>query len=298
MESIVRELQREAMSSTSNISDMLRKSLVVAKKLKIKDFENWVNQELNGYRDNIENIPVYREVRGKLQFFNPFYGWRPVLIENEEIAEYLTTHRIAQPITEIEYLVKNEGDNLVIQLHQEMQNQLSEWTTGLPTEFRVIFGKSQAQQIIDSVRKIVLDWSIQLEEDGILGEGLSFSNEEIQEAIKQNYTVYNFYGDPSSFQIQQHTQHSTQTMINEMDFDKVANFISTLKENLEKIELQKELRQIVESEIATISTHLESAKPKSSVIKQSLQSIRTTLEGAAGNLIASGLLYQLNQLGM
>ena len=298
MGSIVQELQMEAMSSASNISDMLRKSLVVAKKLKINDFEKWVSQELNGYRDDLDNIPHYREVRGSLQFFNPYYGWRPVIIQDQKLAESITINRIAQPITEIEYLVQGEGESLYLELPADTQSQLSKLTTGRPTEFQVSFGKSQAQQIIDSVRKIVLDWSIQLEEDGITGEGLSFSNKEKQEASKHNYTVTNFYGNTSGIQIQQHTSQSSQTMINEVDLGKVSDFIKTLKDNLTQIGLEAQPQKVVQSEITNISTQLESTQAKSSVIQQSLKTIRSVLEGVTGSLIASGILYQLSQLGM
>ncbi|WP_404996525.1 hypothetical protein [Caldifermentibacillus hisashii] len=201
MDSIVLDLQKEAMDSGSSISNLLRKSYVISKKLKIRDFEKWASQELNGYMSNLENIPDYREVRGSLQFLNPIYGWRPVIIENPELADIVSTNKISQPITEIEYLVESSNDHLVIQLPQNIQNQLSNWADGRPTKFQVSFGKSQAQQIIDSVRNIILEWSIQLEEDGILGEGVSFSKEEKREADKQNYTVNNFYGNTSGVQI-------------------------------------------------------------------------------------------------
>jgi hypothetical protein len=294
MGSIVEELQREAMSSTSNISDMLRKSLVVAKKLKIKDFENWVNQELNGYKVTNNALPEYREIIGNLQWFNPVRGWCPAIIPDEEILDMVRKIKTSQPITELEDLVNSDHEYLAVQLPQGQQNLLAQLFNE-PTQFQLSFGKSQAQRMIDTVRNIVLEWALKLEEDGIMGEGLSFSKEEKQEASKHDYTVV--IGNASGVQIQQQTQHSTQTMINEMDLGKVSTFISTLKENLNQIGLQEEAQKVVEYEVTTISKELESDKPKSSKIKQSLQSIRTSLEGAAGNLTASGLLYLLGQLG-
>lgn len=296
MDSIVLELQREAMSSGSNISNLLRKSLVISRKLKITDFEHWVNQELNGYGDNGDIIPDYREVRGSLEFLNHYYGWRPVIIQDEKLAEILSKQKIAQPITEIEFLVESDSDQLYIQLPQNIQNQLSEWGDRTPTQFHVSFGKSQARQIIDSVRNIILDWAIQLEEDGILGEGILFSEKEKAKADRQNYTVNNFYGNASGVQIQQNTSHSTQTIIGEMDFDNISNFISTLKENMNQIGLQAEEQRVIESEVATISTQLESTQPRSSIVKQSLKTVRSVLEGVTGSIIASGLLHELSKI--
>jgi AbiTii len=295
MESIVLELQREAMSSEFNISDMLRKSLVVARKLKIKEFEDWVNQELNGFKCSIKDVPDYREIIGNLQYLNVYHGWYPAVIQDEKTAEMVSKNKIFQPITEIEDLVKSDSEYLVIQLPQGKQNVLAELFNEA-TQFRLNFGKSQAQRILDSVRNIILEWSLKLEEDGIMGEGLGFSKEEKQEARKHDYTVNNFYGPASGVQIQQNTQHSNQNMISEMDFDKIANFVSTLRDNLDKIELQEYNRKTVESEIATIKSELDSPKPKSSVIKQSLQTVRNLIEGVTGNLLASGLLHMIDQI--
>lgn len=299
MESIVLELQKEAMSSISDISNLLRKSLVIARKLKIKDFALWVNQELDGYKESLDDIPNYRNVYGKVEFFNPYYGWRPVIIEDEKLFDQIANNSIAQPITELEYLLQGKGEDLIIQLSPSVQSTLSRISNSrFPTEFRVIFGKSQARQIIDTVRKIVLDWSIQLEEDGILGEGILFSEKEKQEASKQSYTVNNFYGSTSGVQIQQHTQHSTQTQINQMDLEKVESFLLKLQENLNELKLDNTTRETIEVELSVISKQLQSNKPETSIIRESMSTIRNIIEGVSGSLIASGLLHELSKITM
>lgn len=95
----------EAMSSTSNISGLLRKSLVVARKLKIKDFEDWVNQELNGYS---EEVPEYREISGNIQYLDVYNGWYPAFIRDEKTADLFRKSKLYHPITEIEDLVNRE----------------------------------------------------------------------------------------------------------------------------------------------------------------------------------------------
>ncbi|WP_090927451.1 AbiTii domain-containing protein [Salibacterium qingdaonense] len=46
MEPIVLMLQREAMDDDSRTSDLLRKAFVVARKLKIVEFEDWCNRQV------------------------------------------------------------------------------------------------------------------------------------------------------------------------------------------------------------------------------------------------------------
>jgi len=60
--SIVLELQRDAVDGATRVSDLLRKALVVARKLSIPEFEAWINQELSGYEQ--AQAPAYRLMEG------------------------------------------------------------------------------------------------------------------------------------------------------------------------------------------------------------------------------------------
>ena len=45
MEGIVLELEREALDENVGIEALLRKAYLVARKLKLTDFEKWINNE-------------------------------------------------------------------------------------------------------------------------------------------------------------------------------------------------------------------------------------------------------------
>ncbi|USK82629.1 hypothetical protein LHV56_12445 [Peribacillus frigoritolerans] len=295
MESIVSDLQREAISASINISDLLRKALIVARKLKVKEFEDWITLELNGYPGNSTEIPQYREFIGILQHFNPYHGWCPVIVQDEKIVDIFTKRKIGQQISEIEYLLNGDFRNLAIPLPQGQQNMLSDYFNE-PMQFQLQISESQLVRVNDTVRNIILEWSLKLEEDGIMGEGLSFSEKEKQEANKQNYNVTNFYAPVSGVQFQQNTVNSTQTMTIGVDIGQISDLISQLKENLNQVELPEEQERAVESEVETISAELVSAQPRPSVIQNSLQSIRTMLEGAGGNLVTSGLMFMIDKI--
>ena len=49
MSSAILDLQKESMVSNTELSDLLRKAYVISRKLRVKDFEKWINLELNGY---------------------------------------------------------------------------------------------------------------------------------------------------------------------------------------------------------------------------------------------------------
>ncbi|MBA2876366.1 AbiTii domain-containing protein [Thermaerobacillus caldiproteolyticus] len=110
MGSLVRDLQKQAMDSSIPITDLLRNAYVVAKKLKIKEFEKWTNLELNGYKDN--NVPDYRIIQGQIKAFNPYYGWIPVFIDNTKLTKALQIGVITQAISEIVTLINTSDETL------------------------------------------------------------------------------------------------------------------------------------------------------------------------------------------
>lgn len=294
MGSIVLELQRETMESNTNTVTLLRKALFVARKLKVKQFEEWISLELSGYK--LENsIPEYREVIGKVQWFNPYRGWCPLIIQNEEIAKVVTSQKIGQQISEIQALISGDHTNLVILLPQGIQNLLSK-STGTTTEYQLSFSKSQLDKIQDTVKNIIFDWALKLEEDGIMGNGLSFNEKEKQEATKNNYSINHFHGNASGIQIQQDVINSTQSMSNQLDTTQISEFIVKLKESLTETGLSPAQQNVIESDIEAIKKEINSVQPVTTNLQTSINSIKTTLEGAGGNLIASGLLYMIDKI--
>ncbi len=84
MPGIVLELQREALDRSIRVSDLLRKVLLVAKKLKIADLESWILHELNGYSDS-STVPEYRWMTGEIKTFNPYNGmWIPIMFHESD----------------------------------------------------------------------------------------------------------------------------------------------------------------------------------------------------------------------
>jgi hypothetical protein len=206
--SLVLELQHEATNPNLRVADLLRKSLVVAAKLGIDDFGTWAQQELAGYSGN-EQIPAYRRVRGELRAHNPYRGWIPVILRDNEIREKLESRDAGQAIGELEdlYHSTGESDTLQMPLPQDLLLQLF----GQSKEFRLgmiptlLLGKSTIRGLLDAVRNEVLRWSLELEQRGVLGEGMTFSAEEKTRAAATNYHIGTFsgvLGNVSSSQVQ------------------------------------------------------------------------------------------------
>ncbi|MCL2427384.1 MAG: hypothetical protein FWD05_13745 [Oscillospiraceae bacterium] len=209
MSGIVIELQRDALDSNVDTVALLRKAYLVARKLQLKDFQEWVQNELNGY-DRDSNIPSYREVRAELKGLNPMRGWIPVLIPNDEVYEALCKQKLCQSIPEIVSLL-NKGSGIIMPLGGSVAVTLSNWV-GFATEYRLNIFENTVEAIVETVRNHLLEWSIMLEENNIIGEGLVFSDEEKQQAKQAQIIHYtnNFFGNVDNSQIQQGTTSSEQ----------------------------------------------------------------------------------------
>lgn len=299
MSAIVLELQKDALDRQIPISDLLRKALLVAKKLNIFEFEQWVNNELNGY-ENPEGIPSYRHVIGTPKYFNPYNGWQPIVFEDTGMAEGISKRASWQGIAEIESLLANttgRSGPLQIPFPTDIQTYIAH-ALGIPVQSALIISSTALVRITDAVRTIILNWSIKLESDGILGEELSFTVKERQVAEKTSYNINNFYGSVQNPQIQQETTESSQVMnVQQADLPTIRTFLVSLQSQIEELRLSHESRRELDSDIETALAQVESPKPKHGIIRESLSSIRRILEGAGGGL-AANLLMECGRLLM
>lgn len=204
MSGIVLELQQEALSKDANIESLLRKAYVIAKKLKLKEFEDWIQLEQNGYGSR--EVPEYRYVQGQIKARNPYYGWIPVVLSSE-IEKVISNVPVKEALSGLIDLYKSDNEFLVFNMNADCNQSLSE-LVDFDTVFCVQFGKNQIYRIISTVQNKILDWALLLEENGIVGEELSFTKEEIkraeQSSIINNY-INNFYSNVDGIELQQGT---------------------------------------------------------------------------------------------
>ncbi len=197
-ESIVLELQILATDKANDISDLLRKALLVATKLGLSDFRQWIEFELNGYR-NSADVPAYRKARAQLKLKTPYHGLVPIFFNDQRYADALCDVELRDPIENFQSLVskpETAGRYLILPLTHEQEIFLLESQSGhgqLPP-VRTL-SANQVSIVIDAVRTKILEWSLELEAQGILGNGLVFSKEEKEIAVSSpSINIHNFQG--------------------------------------------------------------------------------------------------------
>lgn len=277
---------------SQNVSDLLRKTMVVSKKLSVSGVEEWLNYELYGCPHGEDAIPQYREVKGVVMVRNPYHGWQQLHFGNAiKLAEELSKRKISQPIGELVAIVENEesGNKLQVPFPEDIKNNLMEGME-IAMEPSLLLGSSQIYGVLDSVRNKFLDWALELEVKGIIGDGMSFSNEEKKAASQGTYQITNNIGSMDNSQLQQASTGAMQSQNISESLGSISEFIGELKQSLNDLELNQAGLAKIAAEVSTIESQLRSPKPKENILRESLGSVRTVLEGATDNLVAVTLL--------
>lgn len=195
MTSLVLNLQKLALESENSITTLLMQALVVARKLKIKEFENWIKSELDGY-DLGSVIPEYRKNRCQIKMHHPYQGWQSIIYASREKEEALSQVQVLQPISEIEQLRKYGPGEITMPLPSDLVMHFQE-SVGASFPVDRFVSKTSIDKMCEAVRKIVLEWALDLEERGVLGNETTFTDEEktiAAASMPQLHIAGNFYG--------------------------------------------------------------------------------------------------------
>ncbi|MGV5527663.1 AbiTii domain-containing protein [Pseudomonas sp. XP1] len=206
MDSLVLELQRDVLDRTIHIPDLLRKALLVSRKLKIKDIEEWLNDELNGYE--LRSVPDYRLLTGELKAFNPRQGWIPVDMGGELHASMCETPARDSVSQIIDLVERTEIGTVMVKFPADLN---AAFRNLMRTDFQPALHVPvhKLVRILDVTKTKVLDFALDLEARGILGEGIRFTKAEEQLAQSITYNTINIEKMENS-QLQQSSQGSGQ----------------------------------------------------------------------------------------
>lgn len=299
MNSIVLDLQKEVIKPDCDIVNVLRKAHLIAVKLGLKEFDKWISCELNGY--NISDaIPNYREVMGELQAFNPYRGWLAVLIDSTQTQEKICKHKIRISISEIKELClcKNDSSVLVHMPSGNMQAQLNRLSSfPIETQFRIEFSITAVGNIMEMVKNTILEWTIKLEAEGILGEEMQFDAAEIETAKKMPQTIINYYGNTNVINAPMERSAVIAGNDNSVELtnDRAKDIIAEVETSLKEEDLPAEDQENATEMLEEIKEKVSEQK-KPSVIKAALVGLKDYLIGVGAS--ATVALIQAKMQGL
>lgn len=267
---IVLQLQYLAQKNSSDIEELLRRAKVVASKLKLREFSLWCNNELLGYPDK-ENLPSYRKAQGNLSVFNPYQGRSiPFILSNSEKNNLITNVHLHEPIGNYCKLMQEEKTPyLQLNLSKEVLSYLysvQQSTHGVAFKPALKVPSSVITNVLTVVRNTIFNWSLELEEKEILGEGMQFTSEEKEKAMTSSGTTYhinNMQGVAGDMRDNSRAyQNSTDNSINNYSVADIKDVLTRVKSDLLNADLGDADLQVSTTVVEKVTQELDSKNPK------------------------------------
>ncbi|WP_270820030.1 AbiTii domain-containing protein [Aeromonas sp. Y311-2] len=296
MPALIPELIALASDPTVKTTDLLRKALVAARLLKQPEWATWIDYELDGYPEGIDP-PSYRQLRGELYFTTPGRGLSALPIVNVELHELMSSCLFYYPIGAVEALATG-GEQIRLPMDAHKQALISKlYRTETPSETR--FGANQVQVLLDTVRNKVLRWALDLGDAGILGEGMSFTPQEQQQAQQLAPETHIHIRDFTGGQLMLNSPagQQQQTVTGDQKVAALDALLPWLQQQVEAGQLPREERDQLQSQHAALQALATSPKPGWHVIGALASSVRAILEGAGGGVLTAQVLGWLTTLG-
>ncbi len=128
---------------------------------------------------------------------------------------------------------------------------------------------SQFENIPNRVRDIILDWTLSLEEKGILGENMTLNSDE-KKSANQIINIYNQIGTMINSQLQQNNNNSSQTeSVGEFKVESLKEIIDQGKALIEEL-TDDNTKAELKSELTVLEAQMISPNPQKTIIKESL----------------------------
>lgn len=297
MSSIVLDLQNEVTTPNCDIVNVLRKAHLIAVKLNLSEFDKWISCELNGYKDG-DVIPDYREVRGVLKAFNLYHGWIPTMISDKELENSICNKRVPNSISEIVTLCAQSEKGLISEFTGEQLNFFNRiFDSPLPMKYALHLSGPAVGDIVERVKNAILEWTIKLEAEGILGKGMQFDPAEKETAKRIPQTINNYYGNTNV--INAPVEHSAVVAGDDTSvsftYKKAEEAVSDIETSLKVEKISAEDQENAMEMLKEIKEKISEQK-KPSVIKAALVGLKDFLIGVGAS--ATVALIQAKIQGM
>ncbi|QHC08059.1 hypothetical protein GRF56_11865 [Aeromonas veronii] len=296
MPALIPELIAMASDPAVTTSDLLRRALVAAHRLKLPEWIDWITHELQGYPEGVA-LPQYRRLQGEIVADIPMRGLTQVSFSSAHSASEWGFCNLDTPVEEIEGWL-NEGDDVVMTFAPEVEDALRKAIRPSCRPLRR-FHLSMFKALIGAVRNKVLAWALKLEGEGILGEGLSFTAREQAQAqqlapVTHIHIEGGFHGGQLMAGSPRGQQQ--QTVTSEQKVEALEALLPLLVQVIAEGKLQQTALADLRANHAALQALASSSVPNWSVIGVLAGSVQSILEGAGGGVLAAQALGWLTTL--
>lgn len=300
--SLLCDIQNDVIDTNIDISAILRKCKVLAVRLGNEPFENWVDQELNGYK-NKKILPDYRIVRvnSKGHFSGPFgsgikNGDIPLICIPKKYRENLSKCYFMEPIGYyINSLKNSKGDNFEEQWSPDLvahtgrdiyqgMNCMSAWK---------LIPNSSIFSLVEAVRNRILNFVLEIgKEAPDAGEDSPRTQKISPERVSQvfNTTIYGNVGNIS--EASQNVNQTVTINVSKNDLNSLKTYLSSV--GIPKNEIKKLEEAIQEDSAEKVNKTRKLGNKVFAWIKSVSSKIKNeafpVLQGVSASLITQAIL--------
>jgi len=280
MSKLVIELQKECLNPTLSYANLFQKAYFIAQKLEQKEMVEFLKNGIDGYKKQ-KDVPDYRYINVVYKANNPMIGWIPVSIpSNSSLIKYLH-YPIFQSVSELESFMNAKGDALVMSIPIELQELFISQIIGkIPFEIGAHFSKNQIRPILETEKRIISDWALDLERKGILGDEYLFTQQE-KEIAKTMTFIINGYVNGANVIGNMTNSSATVNNNGKIDFESLKTLVEQVKKELEKTQTADSDKVIVLKEKVELLEQFIESRDENSVIE--------TLKNIAMGAVSSGI---------
>jgi hypothetical protein len=170
------DIIQSAANSGVRVSDLLRRSMVVAQLGGHTEMRAWIQLELNGYPDG-DPIPEYRRVRSQSYVRRPDGQLLPFDIRHTETWQYLESVPMNTPLAQIEKAAEQTTGGVLVFYHEKTEAELQRVMTP-QGPFRPLRYVSSAQMgvLVEAVRNRILSDALSIVTSAQAGAGITHSS--------------------------------------------------------------------------------------------------------------------------
>lgn len=294
MAGLIDEIQRDSINGSIKVELILRKMKIAAMKLQLESIENWVEFELNGYR---EHVPKYRLLIGEPLGWHPNSGWMPIYFQDANTMDLISRVEIMQSVSVLGELIERDSNEYFSYiLPPKAVSVLNEVLDHEIPRAAIRISRGSVLSILNEVRNMCLSWALEMERRGILGEGISFDQKELKMAHRA-MTEINI-SHLGSFVGNMGSQNSSRDIIshnNDLIY-KIEKFIKLLEMNKDELIKSGVSDTKIEIAIENMKSEILSDNPNIGNIRNIASEIRSIISGAAGNMLAEGAISMINAI--
>ena len=285
MSGLVEEIQRGATSTSVPLSVLLRQVKVAARKLNLSELETWVSHEAGGY-PNVESLPDYRRATGVLKAWNPYHGWIPFTFPDAKTEQLFSACPVLESVSSLEALSLG-SPNIYQPVPDGMVRLLTSGNRSGFGEVIMQISPGTVAHILESVRGRILDWALDLESAGVVGDQMSFEKIEVDRAQSVTFHITNTGTIAGPLGVGNSARDISVSAVDSTALSKVVDQLYT---SIDEIARDGANKEDLQEKLDILRSEITKEAPSQLALRAGALALRDVLVAASGNIAASGAI--------